>query len=400
VVASVRSEAELVAMAGGRLAWTSNSLSERTEQQAASLEETSSTVTQLAEALHGNSGDMRDVAGMAREVMHRAEADSRIVQSTVDAMNAMAARAGKMTEIIDAINGIAFQTNILALNAAVEAARAGDAGRGFAVVANEVRTLSARSAKSAAEISELIKGSINDALAGARQVNETQQALTQVVQRMRDLAAKVAGVASSISEQSAQTQEIAQVVRALDDITQRNAELVEVSTQSSSALHEQASNLAGSVVSMKLRQGCADEARALVEAAAQLVLTQGIEVAVPRFHDRKGGFIDRDLFIIVLDSRGYFRAFGMDPSKANRPSVAAPGVDAEALNRAVRELAARGGGWHQFRGMHPVTKLACDKMAYVLPAGDDLIVLCSINKNDGSEPVRALASTTLRLGVS
>lgn len=401
VVAAVRSEAELVAMAGGRLAWTSTSLSERTEQQAASLQQTAATVTQLAEALQGNSSDMRDVAGMAREVMQNAESGSQVVQSTVSAMNAMAARAGKMTEIIDAINGIAFQTNILALNAAVEAARAGDAGRGFAVVANEVRTLSGRSAKSAAEISELIKGSIEDAMAGARQVNDTQEALMQVVRRMRDLAAKVRSVAASISDQSMHTQEIAQVVRALDDITQRNAELVGVSTQSSSALHQQASNLAGSVVSMKLRQGCADEARALVEAAAQLVRTQGIDAAAQRFHDRNGGFIDRDLFIVVLDSRGYFRAFGMDPTKANKPSVAAPGVDADALNRAVRRLAEQGGGWHQFRGMHPMTKLACDKMAYVLPAGDDLIVLCSINKNDGSEPVRALAApSALRLAAA
>lgn len=389
VVASVRSEAELVAMAGGQLAQTSGSLSERTEQQAASLEQTSATVSQLADALQGNSGDMRDVSRMAQQVMQSAEEGNQVVQSTVAAMNTMAARAEKMTEIIDAINGIAFQTNILALNAAVEAARAGEAGRGFAVVASEVRTLSGRSAKSASEIGELIKGSIADALAGVRQINETQGALTNVVRHMRELAAKVGRIAESISEQSTHTQEIAQVIRGLDDITQRNAELVEVSTQSSGALHMQASNLAGSVVSMKLRQGCADEARALVEAATQLILQQGLDAAVRQFHDRSSRFFDRDLFIIVLDRKGYFRAFGMDPSKANKPSVAAPGVDLEALNRDTRAQADQGGGWVQFRGIHPVTKLPCDKMAYVLPAGSELMVLCSINKNDGSDPSRA-----------
>ncbi len=390
VVASVRSEAELLAMAGGQLAQTSGSLSDRTEQQAASLEETSATVSQLADGLRGNSGDMREVAAMAQQVMQRAEEGRQVVQSTVSSMNAMAARAGKMTEIIDAINGIAFQTNILALNAAVEAARAGEAGRGFAVVATEVRTLSGRSAKSAAEISELIKGSIDDALAGVRQINETHKALAHVVDHMRVLATKVGGVSTSISEQSTHTQEIAQVIHGLDDITQRNADLVEVSTQSSASLSAQAANLAGSVVSMKLRQGCADEARALVEAATQLILQHGLDAAVRQFHDRSSRFFDRDLFIIVLDRKGYFRAFGMDPTKANKPSVAAPGVDLEALNRITRELADQGGGWAQFRGMHPVTKLPCDKMAYVLPAGPELMVLCSINKNDGSEPTQAL----------
>ena len=127
-----------------------------------------------------------------------------------------------------------------------------------------------------------------------------------------------------------------------------------------------------------------------MEAATQLILQHGLDAAVRQFHDRSSRFFDRDLFIIVLDRKGYFRAFGMDPSKANKPSVAAPGVDLESLNRAVRALADQGGGWHQFRGMHPVTKLPCDKMAYVLPAGPELMVLCSINKNDGSEPTQAL----------
>jgi methyl-accepting chemotaxis protein len=61
---------------------------------------------------------------------------------------------------IEAIDQIAFQTNILSLNAAVEAATAGEAGKGFAVVAGEVRNLASRSTETAKEIKTLVQKAI------------------------------------------------------------------------------------------------------------------------------------------------------------------------------------------------------------------------------------------------
>nr|WP_315463691.1 methyl-accepting chemotaxis protein [uncultured Rhodoferax sp.] len=385
LVAAVRSESELVAMAGNQLAQGTDSLADRTEQQAASLEQTSASVSELAQRVQRNADDLKDVFHLVAQVMRDAEQGAQLVQTTVNTIDNMARRSGKMTEIIDAINGISFQTNILALNAAVEAARAGEVGRGFAVVASEVRTLSGRSATSANEISTLIQGSISDASNGVQQIGSTQQALQELLRQMRDLEGRVRVISGSISEQSTSIQEIAQAVRSLDDITQRNAELVDVSNHASAALSKQAGNLAGSVISVRLRQGCADEARKLVERARAVVMEQGVDAAVRQFHDPQGAFRDRDLFVILLDRRGYFLAFGMDPSKANKPSVAAPGVDVQALNQASFERADSGGGWVQFRGMHPLTKLPCDKMAYVLPAGPELVLLTSINRNDGTD---------------
>jgi hypothetical protein len=149
-------------------------------------------------------------------------------------------------------------------------------------------------------------------------------------------------------------------------------------------LREQARHLSAAVISMKLRQGCADEARALVDKAVALIQGEGAASAIQRFHRRDGGFVDRDLFIIVLDRRGYFRAFGMDPGKADKPAVAAPGVNIDELNAKSYGAADAGGGWIEFKSLHPQTKLPVDKMAYVMPAGQELVVMCSVNKTDGA----------------
>ncbi|MBX3619794.1 MAG: hypothetical protein KF891_07400 [Rhizobacter sp.] len=185
-------------------------------------------------------------------------------------------------------------------------------------------------------------------------------------------------------------------MQSLDGITQSNARMVDSSVRSAERLREQARQLSASVVSMKLRQGCADEARALVDKAVTLIRNEGLAAATRRFHDKAaGGFVDRDLFIIVLDRKGHFRAFGMDPSKADKPAVAAPGVNIDELNGKTYAAADAGGGWIEFRSMHPVTKLPVDKMAYVMPASDELIVMCSVNKSDGAPATQAAPSAAL-----
>ncbi len=394
VVATVRSEAQLVAMSGEQFTRHAGGMADDTNRQASSLEQTSASVAQIAETVKRNADAVQAADALAGQVRASAEDGLKVVTSAVESMQGLEQRALQMTEIIGVIDGIAFQTNILALNAAVEAARAGEQGRGFAVVAGEVRSLAQRSAQAAAEVKKLIDGSSHDIHAGVQRIRASTQALDSVVSGIREVAQTLRGVAGSSAQQNDGLQEIAAAVREIDTLTQRHAQTVEVTLQAAERLGEQSRQISATVTDMRLRQGCADEARALVEKVVEHARRHGRQATVSAVHDPKGPFRDRDMFIILMDGRNYFRAFGADPGKADKPAVAAPGVDIDDLCARTHAAARAGGGWVDFRSMHPTTGAVVEKLGYCLPVDDDWVALCSINRTDGAagQPAPARAA--------
>ncbi|WP_175053146.1 methyl-accepting chemotaxis protein [Paraburkholderia sediminicola] len=389
VVARIRSEAELIAMGGAQATQHATLLSQRTESQAASLEQTRASLQALLEAVRYNS----DQTQQADEGSARAHADAvagqAAVRASVESIERIEQRSHEMGEILSVIDGIAFQTNILALNAAVEAARAGDSGRGFAVVAAEVRALAQRSAQAAAEVKKLIQHSRDEVSDGVQAIEGSRNLLTRAVDAVSKVAALLRDIARSSSEQTTGLQEIAQAVEVLDDITHSNGQMVGGSVETASLLQARADRLSDGVKYIRLRQGCANEARAMAERAAALVDIEGPENAVRQFHDPKGGFRDRDLYIVVADRDDYFRAFGSDPSKAGKlRKEALPGDDQSAIREASWRAVEQGGGWIEFNGRHPVTRQPVEKIGYIAPAlGGRWAVQCSVNRGDGLKPI-------------
>ncbi|MCE3519526.1 methyl-accepting chemotaxis protein, partial [Escherichia coli] len=130
----------------------SDDLSQRTEQQAASLEETAAAMDEITTTVRQTAAGAVKANSAVEDARVEAEQSGGIVSRAVDAMGGIERASNEISEIISVIDGIAFQTNLLALNAGVEAARAGDAGKGFAVVASEVRALAQRSADAAKDV--------------------------------------------------------------------------------------------------------------------------------------------------------------------------------------------------------------------------------------------------------
>jgi methyl-accepting chemotaxis protein len=253
VVTDVRDGSNGVANASADIARADADLSSRTENQASSLEETAASMEQLSATVHRNADSARQANQLAMEASGVAEQGGEAVEQVVETMKGINESSRRIADIIQVIDGIAFQTNILALNAAVEAARAGEQGRGFAVVASEVRNLAGRSAEAAREIKTLITASVDRVELGTTQVGragETMRAVVTSIRRVTDLMGEIS-VASA--EQSLGVNQVGEAVKLMDQVTQQNASLVEEMAAAAMSLKSQAEDLVTVVAAFKLR---------------------------------------------------------------------------------------------------------------------------------------------------
>jgi methyl-accepting chemotaxis protein len=249
VVGTVRQSSDSIATGTTQIATGNLDLSQRTEEQASSLQETAASMEQITTTVRSNADTTRQASQMAEAASDSAVQGGRAVSELVTTMDGITEASRKITDIIGVIDSIAFQTNILALNAAVEAARAGEQGRGFAVVASEVRMLAQRSATAAREISTLIQSSVSRIADGARQAAGAGQTMDDVVAKVRTVTQLITTISGATNEQSNGIAQVGQAVSALDQVTQRNAALVEESAAAAHSLQEQAARLV-SVVSV------------------------------------------------------------------------------------------------------------------------------------------------------
>jgi methyl-accepting chemotaxis protein len=227
----------------GEISSAADDLSRRTEQQAATLEETAAALDEITVTVRKTAEGAKQARDVVSRTRENAEHSGTIVRQAVAAMGSIEQSSRQIGQIIGVIDEIAFQTNLLALNAGVEAARAGDAGRGFAVVASEVRALAQRSAEAAKEIKALISTSGEHVSAGVRLVSDTGGALGQMVDQVAEIDAVVTAIAASAGEQATGLVEVNTAINQMDQVTQQNAAMVEQSTAASHALAQEAEEL-------------------------------------------------------------------------------------------------------------------------------------------------------------
>ena len=265
MVAQIRESAEAIAASSRQIASGNENLSQRTDQQAASLAETASSLEQITATVKQTADYADHAKGASNSVDQRARSAGDVAQRTTQAMGDIREASEKITSIIKAIDDIAFQTNLLALNASVEAARAGEQGRGFAVVAQEVRKLAGRSAEEAAQIRHLVDDSVAKVSEGEHLVNASSTHLQEIVDSLTEVTRYVTEIAQATHEQSSGIEQINQAIAQLDQVTHQNAHLVQEASTESQTLDERASDMNLLVSRFKVGEGAGQRHLSLPE---------------------------------------------------------------------------------------------------------------------------------------
>jgi methyl-accepting chemotaxis protein len=243
IVNDVRYSSDSISSTVKQVSASNNDLSQRTQSQACSLEETASAMHEMTSAVVANANSASKAFQLATGANSQAEIGSDIVSKANSAMSDINNSSKRISDIISMINEIAFQTNLLALNAAVEAARAGEHGRGFAVVANEIRDLARRSSSAAKEIKELISDSVEKIQLGSCLVNESGQALTEIVESAKKVTDILENIAATSQEQSVGIEQINKAIIQMEELTQQNAALVEEAAATSLSMERSADHM-------------------------------------------------------------------------------------------------------------------------------------------------------------
>jgi methyl-accepting chemotaxis protein len=252
LVAQVLKGSASLAHASAEIAQGNQDLSARTEHQASALEQTAASMEELSAQVRHNADTANQANRLAQDASSVAARGGAAVAQVVETMKGINTSSRRIADIIQVIDGIAFQTNILALNAAVEAARAGEQGRGFAVVASEVRSLAGRSADAAREIKSLINASVQQVEQGSQLVDQAGHTMSEVVGSIGRVTLLMGEISTASVEQSLGVAQVGEAVHQMDQVTQQNAALVEQMAAAAAGLKAQAQELVQTVAVFKL----------------------------------------------------------------------------------------------------------------------------------------------------
>ncbi len=243
VIQNLSSTYTKVESVAGELNITGNSLAEGTTRQAASIQETSSTLEESASMIHQTTQNTKEADILAKNAKDAANKGNLEVLKMLDSMKELKKSSDEIAKIIKVIDEIAFQTNILSLNAAVEAARAGDAGKGFAVVAEEVRNLAQRSAQAAKDTASIIESNIQlseRSLSISEQVSSSLEAINNGTNKVSELLEEIS---TASQEQEVGINQINQAITQMEAVIHSTASTAQESATSANQLDSYAKEI-------------------------------------------------------------------------------------------------------------------------------------------------------------
>ena len=252
VLGEVRGSVQSIKHNSGEINQAALDLAQRTEQEAAALQESAAALDEVTKSIREGAGAAIGASSAMAQARTEAERGGTIVRQAIDAMQGIEQASNEIAAIISLIDGIAFQTNLLALNAGVEAARAGEAGKGFAVVASEVRALAQRSADAATEVKTKVTSASTHIRAGVDLVDQTGQALSRIIDSVGAVSGSIDSIAQSSDHQAKSLGQINVAIGEMDQMTQENAAMVEQTSAAARQLVAEAQQLAASVATFEI----------------------------------------------------------------------------------------------------------------------------------------------------
>ena len=251
IVQQVQTGSENISSAAAQIVAGNQDLAARTEEQASSVEQTAASMEQITATVKNTASHTGEATNLSADAATVVKNNGEMMKQVTSKMRLINETSNRMSDIIDLIDAIAFQTNILALNAAVEAARAGTQGRGFAVVASEVRTLAQKSAVAAKDIESLIAQSVSSVKNGAELVSRSGEVIDSIISSVNKVNTLMEQISVASEEQSRGISQVGQAVTEMDCVTQQNAALVQQSAAAAASLEEQAQQLSRSISSFR-----------------------------------------------------------------------------------------------------------------------------------------------------
>ncbi|MCG8333053.1 MAG: methyl-accepting chemotaxis protein [Proteobacteria bacterium] len=265
IVNEIRSTSITVASGSEQLTNAAQTISVGAAEQASSLEEVSSSMTEIETQVNQNAESGQEATHLANEAHRHATQGTERMENMVAAMDEINSSSQEIAKIIKVIDEIAFQTNLLALNAAVEAARAGKYGKGFAVVAEEVRNLASRSTEAAKETGEMIEKSVKNVSEGTEIVDQTANAFEEIVSSVNKINNLVREIASASKEQASGASQISTGLEQIDQVTQQNSAYAEETASSAEELSGRANQLQELINVFRIKSDAAKDSAEFVQ---------------------------------------------------------------------------------------------------------------------------------------
>ncbi|KAK2617902.1 PAS domain-containing methyl-accepting chemotaxis protein [Leptospira interrogans] len=227
------------------LSQSSEQFQSKTQNQAASVEQTasashelSSTLDEIVKSIHlqstgltaindgigkvnesiqNVSKSMDNLSSQTSSVKEKASQSEKTFEKAILAMNEIKEYSNGISNIIGIITSISEKTNLLSLNASIESARAGEAGKGFSVVAEEISKLASQTRESIKDIVNLIDNTTKAVNLGAEKFQESLSIVKQLTDYIGEVNSSATIVRASLF---AQAEKLGEIRKNTDQVNQ------------------------------------------------------------------------------------------------------------------------------------------------------------------------------------